>query len=307
MVKSPLTNVVVDFGTRKSNPRNTKLIGITIHHMAGRMLGDDCARYHLNSGRDSSANYYIGYDGQICAGVSEDRRAWTSNSRTNDHSHITIEVSDQNTAWEIPAEAYNSLIKLCADICKRYNIDLKYERSKGTQSTLSIHDMFYSTQCPAQYLKSRIESEQLIREIKEAMGEEVKPQPTPDVLYRVQVGAYRVRSNADNCASRLTNLGYQTYLVKVGNLIKVQCGAFANKDNADRLCNEIKSRGFDAFITTESGEAVKDTVGRKSNAEVAHEVIEGKWGNDPSRTKKLKAAGYDPKEIQKIVNQLMRG
>ena len=304
-VFSSLCNNIVAFGTRKSNPRNTKIIGITIHHMAGRMLGDDCARMHLNGNRDSSANYYIGYDGQICGGVSEDRRAWTSNSRTNDHSHITIEVSDQDSSWTIPSEAYNSLIKLCADICKRYNINLKYERSKGAQSTLSIHDMFYNTLCPAPYLKSRIENGQLIREINEAMGAEVKPMPTPDVLYRVQVGAYKVRANADNCKDRLEGLGYQTYLVKVGGLIKVQCGAFANKSNADNLLNRIKADGFDAFITTEQGEAVKDGTGKKGITEVAKEVIAGIWGNNPQRKIALEKAGYDYNMIQNRVNELM--
>lgn len=305
MVKSPLTNYVVDFGTRKSNPRTGKIIGITIHHMAGRMLADDCARYHYNTDRQCSANYYIGYDGKICAGISEDRRAWTSDSRTNDYSHITIEVSDQDTSWTIPAEAYRSLIKLCADICKRYNIDLKYEPSKGANSTLTTHDMFKNTLCPAPYLKSRIESGQLEREVKEAMGAELKPQPTPDVLYRVQVGAFKQRGNAENCKDRLVSLGYQTYLVKVGDLIKVQCGAFANKSNAEKLMADIKSKGFEAFITTQQGEAVKDSTGKKSITELAEEVIRGEWGNNPQRRIALTKAGYDYKAVQARVEEMM--
>lgn len=305
MVKSPLTNHVVDFGTAKSNPRNQKIIGITPHHMAARQLGDDCARGHLNSSRQSSANYYIGYDGQITIGVSEDRRAWTSNSRTNDYSHITIEVSDQDTSWTIPDKAYKNLVNLCADICKRYDIDLKYEPSKGNKSTLTTHDMFASTLCPGPYLKNKIASGEFERDVKRAMGAEIKPQPTADVLYRVQVGAYKQRKNTDNCKDRLVSLGYQTYLVKVGDLIKVQCGAFANKSNAEKLMADIKSKGFEAFITTEQGEAVKDSTGKKSITEIAEEVIRGEWGNDPQRRIALTRAGYDAKAVQKKVNELM--
>ena len=41
---------------------------------------------------------------------------------------------------------------------------------------------------------------------------------------------------------------------------------------------------------------------RKSNEEIAKEVRQGEWGNDPIRSQKLKAAGYDPEEIRKLVN-----
>ena len=45
---------------------------------------------------------------------------------------------------------------------------------------------------------------------------------------------------------------------------------------------------------------------KKSNTEIAKEVIAGKWGNGDTRVKKLKAAGYDPAAVQKEVNRLMR-
>ena len=38
---------------------------------------------------------------------------------------------------------------------------------------------------------------------------------------------------------------------------------------------------------------------------VAHEVIIGKWGNDPERIDRLKAAGYNPDKIQKRVNEIL--
>lgn len=39
---------------------------------------------------------------------------------------------------------------------------------------------------------------------------------------------------------------------------------------------------------------------------VAHEVISGKYGNEPERSEKLKAAGYNPDKIQKRVNELLQ-
>ena len=42
---------------------------------------------------------------------------------------------------------------------------------------------------------------------------------------------------------------------------------------------------------------------KKSNEEIADEVIAGKWGNAPERYERLAAAGYDPVAVQKIVNE----
>lgn len=47
--------------------------------------------------------------------------------------------------------------------------------------------------------------------------------------------------------------------------------------------------------------------GKLSNSDVAIEVINGVWGNDPERSNKLRAAGYDPFVIQREVNNRLKG
>lgn len=44
---------------------------------------------------------------------------------------------------------------------------------------------------------------------------------------------------------------------------------------------------------------------KKSLDVIAREVVAGKWGNGPSRKKRLRAAGYDPAAVQKRVNRLV--
>lgn len=44
---------------------------------------------------------------------------------------------------------------------------------------------------------------------------------------------------------------------------------------------------------------------KKTDAEVAREVVQGKWGNGYTRTQKLRAADYDPNTIQRLVNKLL--
>ena len=45
---------------------------------------------------------------------------------------------------------------------------------------------------------------------------------------------------------------------------------------------------------------------KKTVAEVAKEVVSGKWGNGADRKKKLEAAGYNYAEVQKEVNKLLK-
>lgn len=50
-----------------------------------------------------------------------------------------------------------------------------------------------------------------------------------------------------------------------------------------------------------------DDSNKKSNYDIATEVIQGRWGNGAVRKKKLTEAGYDYAAIQKIVNERLRG
>lgn len=50
----------------------------------------------------------------------------------------------------------------------------------------------------------------------------------------------------------------------------------------------------------------KNTTPSKSVDEVAKEVINGKWGNGADRKKKLEAAGYNYKEVQSKVDELLK-
>lgn len=45
---------------------------------------------------------------------------------------------------------------------------------------------------------------------------------------------------------------------------------------------------------------------KKSDDEIAREVIDGRWGNGAARKKALAAAGYDPAAVQAIVNRLLQ-
>lgn len=51
----------------------------------------------------------------------------------------------------------------------------------------------------------------------------------------------------------------------------------------------------------------ESTTSKKSNEEVAKEVIDGKWGNGEERKNRLTQAGYNYSDVQAIVNKLLSG
>ena len=44
----------------------------------------------------------------------------------------------------------------------------------------------------------------------------------------------------------------------------------------------------------------------KTNEDIAREVIRGSWGNGKDRKSRLEAAGYNYRDVQNRVNQLLR-
>ena len=49
-----------------------------------------------------------------------------------------------------------------------------------------------------------------------------------------------------------------------------------------------------------------DRDNKKSIAEIAQEVVAGKWGNGSERKQRLEAEGYDYAEVQAKVNEMLR-
>lgn len=154
---SKLTNsiAIADASNYTKGRNGHRICKITPHHVAGKVTGLQCARLFQNPNRNASANYSIGYNGDIVGCVDEENRAWTSNSRNNDYQAITIECSNDEIGgnWHISDKTWNSLVELCVDICTRYNFRLNY--TGDASGSLTRHNMFQSTACPGPYLQSR--------------------------------------------------------------------------------------------------------------------------------------------------------
>jgi surface antigen len=146
----------------KTSPRNHTIDTITIHCIVGQLTAKEGCDYFATTERECSANYVVGKDGSIGLSVEEKDRSWCSSSRSNDHRAITIEVaSDKTHPYAVTDAAYDALIKLVADICKRNNIkELKWKGDKALigqvdKQNMTVHRWFANKSCPGDYLYER--------------------------------------------------------------------------------------------------------------------------------------------------------
>lgn len=140
-----------------------KIDTITIHCYVGQVTAKQGCDYFATSDRQVSSNYVVGYDGSIGLSVEEKHRAWTTASRSNDFRAITIEVAcDLKPPYKVTDKAYKALIELIADICKRNKIkELKWKADKSLigkvkKQNMTVHRWFDNTDCPGEYLYSRM-------------------------------------------------------------------------------------------------------------------------------------------------------
>ena len=110
----------------------------------------------------------------------------------------------------------------------------------------------------------------------------------------------------------------RTRWVYIGNGIVVECSPkwkdgvqFSNLGNLPQYKNGNyrlwSKHGKLPFVNynQSSGSTVVEPK-KKSNEQIAKEVIQGKWGNGLDRKKRLTDAGYDYKVIQGLVNSMIK-
>lgn len=254
MSNSPLVNYT-RISPNSTNPRKDKIKKITIHHVAGNLTIETIGNVFAPTSRKASSNYGVGTDGRIGMYVEEKNRSWCSSNADNDHQAITIEVANDRIGgdWHVSDKALEATIELCVDICKRNGIEkLNYTGDKN--GNLTRHNMFAATNCPGQYLQSKFPY--IANEVNKRLNKTTSP---GKVLYRVQTGAFKNKSNADSLLSKVKAAGFETYMVQVDGLYKVQVGAYSVKSNADAMAAKLKAKGFETYITTKGGSAVSSS------------------------------------------------
>lgn len=249
---------------------------ITPHHMAARWTGERCAESFDVRGRNASSNYCIGYGGEIVGCVDESDRSWCSSSAWNDNRAITIEIGNSSTGgdWPISDASWNALVRLCADICRRYGFRLEY--TGDSSGSLTEHRMFSATNCPGPYLHARMG--ELARQVNAMLDSGEGP------------SAPATGGSAAPSGS-VTDLANRVIAGEFGNGDARRAALGDRYDEVQAEVNRILGVGG----SSSSGSSVDID-------QMARDVIAGKYGNGDARKRAL---GSSYAAVQKRVNEML--
>ena len=136
---------------------------ITPHCVVGQCTAEGLGEWFANSSAQSSSNYGIDRDGRVGLYVEEKNRSWCSSNADNDQRAVTIEcASDTTEPYAFRDGVYQSLISLCADICRRNGKTkllwfadkdraLSYEPA-ADEMVLTVHRWFANKSCPGNWM-----------------------------------------------------------------------------------------------------------------------------------------------------------
>lgn len=192
----------------KTVNRKSKIDTITPHCVVGQVTVERLGEIFAPSSKQASSNYGIGKDGKIGMYVEEKDRSWCSSNADNDNRAVTIEVaSDTAHPYAITAQAYDALVKLCADICKRNgkkkllwlgdkNKTLAYT-PKADEMVITVHRWFANKACPGDYIYNRLG--QIADEVNALLGSGTAAPVTPaEPSTGSSVSDYKVRVDITN-------------------------------------------------------------------------------------------------------------
>ena len=266
---------IIVHSTGANNPNLKRFVGPDDGKLGVNQYNNHWNTYQPG-GRDVCVHAFIGKlaDGSIATyqTLPWDYRGWHCGGSGND-THIGFEICEDGLTDPVYfGKVYQEAVELCAYLCKQYKL---------TEADVLCHSEGY---------KKGIASNH------------------NDVMHWFP----KHGKNMDNFRADV-----KTLLAKKEekNLYCVQVGAYEKKANAEATLAKLKAAGFEGYITTK-GETVKQTVAatpapapapapKKTNEQIAKEVINGDWGNGDDRKKRLVAAGYDYAAIQKLVNKML--
>lgn len=150
-----------------SGQRAHSIDRISPHCVVGQCTAESLGSWFARSSTQASSNYGIDKDGRVGLYVEEKNRSWCTSSSANDNRAVTIEcASDTSSPYRMNDAVFETLVRLCADICKR-NGKRKLlwisDKTKalaytpaGDEMLLTVHCWFANKSCPGDWLMSRL-------------------------------------------------------------------------------------------------------------------------------------------------------
>lgn len=248
---------------------------VTIHHNGGRLSHEGVLNVWKT--RPASAHFDVDGAGEVAQYVEMNEYAWSTGSTNGNQQSISIEMCNAETGgqWPVSEVTWRSAARLTGWLFA------KVIGERPSTSNVVPHHHWKPTTCAGPYMDSVfvsfIEVAQQAYDFFHGGGSSPTPPPSPG-------------------GKSVSDIAEEVIAGKWGN----------NPERATRL----RAAGYDpAAVQAEVNRKVGGNVGgvptpaRKSNEQLAQEVLNGAWGNGDERERRLTEAGYNYAAVQNVVNQ----
>lgn len=161
----------------RSGEKQNKIEKIIVHWVGNAGSSAIGNRNYFESLKDShktyaSSQYIIGLAGEKIRCIPEDEVAFHSGSYSMNRKSIGIEVCHPDWEGKFNDNTYNSLVELCADICRRYNL--------GIDAIIRHYDVT-GKECPRYYVRNEQEWIKFKNDVANKLGQATTNVAVPKV------------------------------------------------------------------------------------------------------------------------------
>jgi hypothetical protein len=246
---------IVVHSTGANNP-NLKRYVDCVAECGVNQYGNHWNTYHPG-GRQVCVHSFIGYDKNKAVSVANilpyNIACWGCGSGRNgsfNDSHIQFEICEDDLTNSAYFNAvWACAVEYCAILCKQYNLDPTGENVIVGHCEAYKAGYASNHGDPVHWFKRHGKTMDDFRKaVKAKMGAGTSAPAGSSALYRVQVGAFSSKTNAEIMRKKLVAAGYSALIVQAGKLYRVQVGAFSKKANADAMLAKLQKGGFGGFV-----------------------------------------------------------
>jgi hypothetical protein len=247
---------------------------VTIHHNGGRLSHEGVLNVWKT--RPASAHFDVDAAGNVAQYVEMNEYAWACGSTNGNQQSISIEMCNAATGgdWPVSETTWRSAARLAGWLFA------KVIGERPSSINLVPHHHWKATTCAGPYMDGKF-----------------------GAFISVAQQAYDFFKGGGSSPVTPPAGGGKSISQLADEVIAGKWGV-----NPARA-NSLRAAGYDAnAVQAEvnrklSGGGSAPAPSRKTNEQIADEVIAGKWSTGDDRKNRLRAAGYDYDAVQRIVNQ----
>lgn len=220
----------------RSGEKQNKIENIVVHYVGNPGSSAVANRNYFENLKTThktyaSSHYVVGLSGEVIRCIPEDEVAFHAGSYSMNRKSIGIETCHPDSTGKFSDVTYNSLVELCVDICKRYNL---------TIDNIIRHYDVTGKKCPLYYVDNENEWIQFKNDVANKLN-----QPTTTVAVVEEKGSEEIPMfKFKNGRTVEPIYADSNHTVKIGSLNKYEvCDCFGIFNGAPMVRYQVGNTG----------------------------------------------------------------